>query len=148
MGLCIDLDGKAITNHLKELVSLCSVNVMEETFLIDHVKENLCPCPASYATAWFTIDSKVPLTIGFSYVYSFGAVVGGFTSTREGLGRVSSQGYRVKHNLVRRSYKVGGRNNRITPTWRLHMNSDANVPTMSIGKKKLFSSTWGKNEEK
>ncbi|KAL2344479.1 hypothetical protein Fmac_005764 [Flemingia macrophylla] len=38
----IDLGGKALTNHLKELVSFRSVNVMEETFLIDHVKENLC----------------------------------------------------------------------------------------------------------
>ncbi|KAL5100930.1 hypothetical protein RYX36_005257 [Vicia faba] len=38
----IDLGGKALTNYLKELISFRSVNVMDETFIIDHVKENLC----------------------------------------------------------------------------------------------------------
>ncbi|XP_050271983.1 actin-related protein 6 [Quercus robur] len=38
----IDLGGKALTNYLKELVSYRAVNVMDETFLIDDVKENLC----------------------------------------------------------------------------------------------------------
>lgn len=36
------MGGKALTNYLKELVSFRSVNVMEETFLIDDVKEKLC----------------------------------------------------------------------------------------------------------
>nr|ABA18089.1 actin-related protein 6 [Olimarabidopsis pumila] len=38
----IDLGGKAFTNYLKELVSYRSVNVMDETFLVDDVKEKLC----------------------------------------------------------------------------------------------------------
>ncbi|XP_058764133.1 actin-related protein 6-like isoform X1 [Vicia villosa] len=38
----IDLGGKALTNYLKELISFRSVNVMDETFIIDDVKENLC----------------------------------------------------------------------------------------------------------
>ncbi|XP_059637914.1 actin-related protein 6 [Cornus florida] len=38
----LDLGGKALTNYLKELVSYRSVNVMDETFLIDDVKEKLC----------------------------------------------------------------------------------------------------------
>ncbi|KAK4284243.1 hypothetical protein QN277_001102 [Acacia crassicarpa] len=38
----IDLGGKALTNYLKELVSFRAVNVMEETFIMDDVKENLC----------------------------------------------------------------------------------------------------------
>ncbi|XP_061338292.1 actin-related protein 6 isoform X2 [Gastrolobium bilobum] len=38
----IDLGGKALTNYLKELVSFRAVNVMEETFIIDDVKEKLC----------------------------------------------------------------------------------------------------------
>lgn len=38
----MDLGGKALTNYLKELVSYRSVNVMDETFLIDDVKEKLC----------------------------------------------------------------------------------------------------------
>ncbi|ESQ29853.1 hypothetical protein EUTSA_v10011531mg [Eutrema salsugineum] len=38
----IDLGGKALTNYLKELVSYRSVNVMDQTFLMDDAKEKLC----------------------------------------------------------------------------------------------------------
>ncbi|XP_002527184.2 actin-related protein 6 isoform X1 [Ricinus communis] len=38
----IDLGGKALTNYLKELVSYRSVNVMDESFIMDDVKEKLC----------------------------------------------------------------------------------------------------------
>lgn len=38
----LDLGGKALTNYLKELVSYRSINVMDETLLIDEVKEKLC----------------------------------------------------------------------------------------------------------
>lgn len=36
------MGGKALTNYLKELVSYRSVNVMDETFIMDDVKEKLC----------------------------------------------------------------------------------------------------------
>ncbi|KAM7510973.1 hypothetical protein LguiB_009848 [Lonicera macranthoides] len=38
----LDLGGKALANYLKELVSYRSVNLMDESFLMDDVKENLC----------------------------------------------------------------------------------------------------------
>ncbi|XP_058074404.1 actin-related protein 6 [Magnolia sinica] len=38
----LDLGGKALTNYLKELISYRSINVMDETFIIDDVKEKLC----------------------------------------------------------------------------------------------------------
>ncbi|KAK1265666.1 Actin-related protein 6 [Acorus gramineus] len=38
----LDIGGKALTNHLKELVSYRSINVMDETLLIDQAKERLC----------------------------------------------------------------------------------------------------------
>ena len=38
----IDLGGKALTNYLKELVSYRALNVMDETFIMDDVKEKLC----------------------------------------------------------------------------------------------------------
>ncbi|KAL3368797.1 hypothetical protein AABB24_009555 [Solanum stoloniferum] len=38
----LDLGGKALSNYLKELVSYRSVNLMDESFLMDHVKEELC----------------------------------------------------------------------------------------------------------
>lgn len=38
----IDLGGKALTNYLKELVSFRSINMMEETYLVEHIKEASC----------------------------------------------------------------------------------------------------------
>ncbi|GFR49305.1 hypothetical protein Agub_g11327 [Astrephomene gubernaculifera] len=38
----INLGGKAMTNYLKELVSYRSLNMMDETYLMDLVKEQLC----------------------------------------------------------------------------------------------------------
>lgn len=38
----IDLGGKALTNYLKELVSYRALNVMDESFIMDDVKEKLC----------------------------------------------------------------------------------------------------------
>ncbi|WOH01026.1 hypothetical protein DCAR_0520404 [Daucus carota subsp. sativus] len=38
----MDLGGKALSNYLKELISYRSINVMDESFLMDHVKEKLC----------------------------------------------------------------------------------------------------------
>ncbi|XP_074567584.1 actin-related protein 6 [Curcuma longa] len=38
----LDLGGKVLTNYLKELVSYRSVNLMDETLIIDHAKEKLC----------------------------------------------------------------------------------------------------------
>ncbi|KAM3281734.1 actin-related protein 6 isoform X1 [Capsicum chacoense] len=38
----LDLGGKALSNYLKELVSYRSVNLMDESFLMDDVKEELC----------------------------------------------------------------------------------------------------------
>ncbi|KAG2501776.1 hypothetical protein HYH03_000276 [Edaphochlamys debaryana] len=38
----INLGGKAMTNYLKELVSYRSLNMMDETYLVDMVKEQLC----------------------------------------------------------------------------------------------------------
>ncbi|PSC70298.1 Actin-related 6 [Micractinium conductrix] len=38
----IDLGGKALTNYMKELVSYRSMNMMDETYLLEHVKEQLC----------------------------------------------------------------------------------------------------------
>lgn len=38
----IDLGGKALTNFMKELVSYRSMNMMEEAYLLERVKEELC----------------------------------------------------------------------------------------------------------
>jgi actin-related protein 6 len=38
----IDLPGKVLTNYFKELVSNRVVNMMDETCIMDNVKENFC----------------------------------------------------------------------------------------------------------
>ena len=38
----IDLGGKALTNYMKELVSYRSMNMMKETYLMEHIKDELC----------------------------------------------------------------------------------------------------------
>lgn len=38
----IDLGGKALTNYMKELVSYRSINMMDEAYLLDYIKEQLC----------------------------------------------------------------------------------------------------------
>jgi actin-related protein 6 len=38
----INLGGKALTNYLKELVSYRAWNVMDETYIMEDVKEKLC----------------------------------------------------------------------------------------------------------
>jgi hypothetical protein len=64
----MDLGGKALTNYLKELVSYRSLNVMDETLLIDDAKEKLCfvsldvPCDlrlARSAASLIDIDKNI-----------------------------------------------------------------------------------------
>ncbi|KAI3426082.1 hypothetical protein D9Q98_008050 [Chlorella vulgaris] len=38
----IDLGGKALTNFMKEVVSYRSINMMDEAYLLEHIKEQLC----------------------------------------------------------------------------------------------------------
>ena len=47
----IDVGGKLLTNHLKELVSFRQWNMMEETYIVNDVKENCC-----YVSTQFSAD--------------------------------------------------------------------------------------------
>jgi actin-related protein 6 len=47
----IDVGGKLLTNHLKELVSYRQWNMMEETYLVNDVKEKCC-----YVSTQFSAD--------------------------------------------------------------------------------------------
>lgn len=38
----IDIGGKVLTNHLKEIISYRQLNVMDESYVINHVKEDTC----------------------------------------------------------------------------------------------------------
>ncbi|KAJ0961349.1 hypothetical protein J5N97_000556 [Dioscorea zingiberensis] len=65
----LDLGGKALTNYLKELVSYRSVNVMDETLIVDHAKEQLCfvsldvPRDLQLASTYLLLaDSQLPIS--------------------------------------------------------------------------------------
>lgn len=44
----VNMGGKALTNYLKEIVSYRQWNMMDETYLINHVKEKLCYVAEDY----------------------------------------------------------------------------------------------------
>jgi actin-related protein 6 len=44
----INVGGKIITNHLKDIISHRQWNMMDETYLMNHVKEKLCYVSSDY----------------------------------------------------------------------------------------------------
>lgn len=50
----IDLGGKHLTNHLKEIISYRQLNVMDETYVMNQVKEDAC-----YVSCDFQSDMKI-----------------------------------------------------------------------------------------
>lgn len=50
----IDVGGKVMTNHLKEIISYRQLNVMDETYVINQVKEDSC-----YVSQNFMEDMKI-----------------------------------------------------------------------------------------
>jgi actin-related protein 6 len=45
----MDVGGKLLTNHLKELVSFRQWNMMEETYVMNQVKEQCCFVTSNFA---------------------------------------------------------------------------------------------------
>jgi actin-related protein len=45
----VDVGGKLMTNHLKELVSFRQWNMMEETYIVNDVKEKCCYVSTQFA---------------------------------------------------------------------------------------------------
>lgn len=50
----IDIGGKLLTNHLKEIISYRQLNVMDESYVINQVKEDAC-----FVSQDFNSDMKV-----------------------------------------------------------------------------------------
>lgn len=50
----IDIGGKLLTNHLKEMISYRQLNVMDESYVINQVKEDAC-----FVSQNFTADMKL-----------------------------------------------------------------------------------------
>ena len=50
----IDVGGKLLTNHLKELISYRQWNMMDQTYIMDDVKEKCC-----YVSSVFKADMEL-----------------------------------------------------------------------------------------
>lgn len=50
----IDIGGKLLTNHLKEIISYRQLNVMDESYVINQVKEDAC-----FVSQNFNADMKL-----------------------------------------------------------------------------------------
>ena len=46
----IDVGGKLLTNHLKEIISYRQWNMMDQTYVMDDVKEKCCFVSANFKT--------------------------------------------------------------------------------------------------
>jgi actin-related protein 6 len=56
--LRIDVGGKLLTNHLKEIVSYRQLHVLDETYVINHVKEDTCYVPVDFKSEMDASRSK------------------------------------------------------------------------------------------
>ncbi|KAL2929641.1 Actin-related protein 6 [Bienertia sinuspersici] len=61
----LDLGGKALTNYLKELVSYRSINVMDETLIMDDVKEKLKTGRENLFKSTYVLPDGITHTKGF-----------------------------------------------------------------------------------
>ncbi|XP_053621510.1 actin-related protein 6 [Plodia interpunctella] len=56
----IDVGGKVLTNHLKEILSYRQLNVMDETYVINQVKEDSCFVSENFVEDMVLARKKVP----------------------------------------------------------------------------------------
>lgn len=75
----IDVGGKLLTNHLKELISYRQLNVMDESYVINQVKEDAC-----FVSNDFNADMKIAKNRFPSNTIVRDYVLPDFTSLRRG----------------------------------------------------------------
>lgn len=75
----IDVGGKLLTNHLKDVTSYRQLNVMDETYVINQVKEDAC-----FASQDFMGDMKIAKEKETQSTYQRDYVLPDFTSIKRG----------------------------------------------------------------
>lgn len=75
----IDVGGKLLTNHLKEIISYRQLNVMDESYVINQIKEDMC-----YVTQDFRGDMEVAKRRGAENTIVQDYVLPDFTTVRRG----------------------------------------------------------------
>jgi hypothetical protein len=97
MDARIDVGGKLLTNHLKELVSFRQWNMMEETYIVNDVKEKCC-----YVSTQFSADIE---TCRFATFFRSGRVWSTYQRQHSGLIRVVM---RLSRNLCSPTFREIG----------------------------------------
>lgn len=75
----IDVGGKALTNHLKDIISYRQLNVMDETYVINQAKEDSC-----FVSLNFMADMEIARKRGPENTIARDYVLPDFTSIRRG----------------------------------------------------------------
>lgn len=75
----IDIGGKILTNHLKEIISYRQLNVMDESYVINQVKEDTC-----FVSQHFMDDMKVAKKRGADNSIVCDYILPDFTNIRRG----------------------------------------------------------------
>lgn len=92
----IDVGGKLLTNHLKETTSYRQLNVMDETYVINQVKEDACFVSQNFTEDMSTAKKKFPENkIAREYVLP------DFTSLRRGFLREPVKGLEEDYQVLR-----------------------------------------------
>lgn len=81
----IDVGGKLLTNHLKEMISYRQLNVMDESYVINQVKEDAC-----YAAVDFNAEMELARRRGPANTVCREYVLPDFTTLRRGFMRTPS----------------------------------------------------------
>lgn len=75
----IDVGGKLLTNHLKEIISYRQLNVMDESYVINQIKEDMC-----FVTQDFRSDMEVAKRRGAENSIVQDYILPDFTTVRRG----------------------------------------------------------------
>lgn len=118
----IDIGGKVLTNHLKEIVSYRQLNVLDETYVINQVKEDSC-----FVSEDFMRDMAIAKDKGSRNTIVKDYVLPDYTSIRRGYLRDVVQ---PDEDLEQQTLRLN--NERFTIPELLFHPSDVGIPQMGI----------------
>ncbi|XKL59349.1 hypothetical protein PGB90_000365 [Kerria lacca] len=117
----IDVGGKLLTNHLKEVISYRQLHVMDETYVINQVKEDVC-----YVSCDFNKDMIISQKKGKENTIAQNYVLPDYTTVRRGYALPTDQSGQTDNQHLQLS------NERFTVTELLLHPSDVGIKQMGI----------------
>ncbi|KPI96526.1 Actin-related protein 6 [Papilio xuthus] len=118
----IDVGGKVLTNHLKEIISYRQLNVMDETYVINQVKEDSC-----FVSQDFMADMEIAKTRGSENTIVKDYVLPDYTTIRRGYLR---DVVKPDEDLEQQTLRLN--NERFSIPELLFRPSDVGIPQMGI----------------